>query len=169
MSDDQFVKDHWLITRIQRWFQQKNQFWLVLTTLCLGAVLALEAISVFASQANPAAWQQSEFLVIPLLGLLVLSIFWRSIIHAVLAFAGAMVTYAGIFLFHTANFVRQLDSPYVADRLGYGIMHTAHVSPNELADLYFAVGIFSLLFCIAITIKPKFFRSKNYDGLPYPV
>ena len=39
------------------------------------------------------------------------------------------------------------------------------------ADLlsYFVVGIFALAFCLAMAIKPNFFKPKDPDDLPYPV
>lgn len=171
MEDNRYAEDRWIfIDKIQGWFQHKSQFWLSLSIICLGAILVLEAISVFASQANPDAWQRAEFLMIPLLVIFIMSIFWRSIVHSVLAFTGALITiYPGAFLFHAAKLATPFEASSVADRLGYGIKHTSHVDPHMLANLHFVVGGFVLIFCLAIAIKPDFFRSKNYDGLPYPV
>ncbi len=170
MSGSQYAEDRWLfIEKIQVWFLHKNQFWLLLTTLTFGAVLILQVLFIFASQANPSARQQSEFLIIPVLALFVLSTFWRSVVHTFLSFTGAMITYGGMFLFHTVNATTQLVTPYVANRLGYGIKHMAVISPNMVADRYFIVGAFTLAFCLAIAIKPNFFKPKDADGLPYPV
>lgn len=165
-----YAEERWvLIDRIQDWFLHKNQFWLVISVSSLGAILALEAILYFASQENPAASQDSEFLVIPLLGLFVMGTFWRSLVHSVLAFSGAVLTYGGVFFLHTAQISSQLAGTYVANRLGYGIHHAGITPPDAIAERYLIVGIFALLFCIAIALRPDFFRSKNYDGLPYPV
>ena len=71
--------------------------------------------------------------------------------------------------FHTTNITIQLASPYVANRLGYGIKHAAVISPNSIADEYFIPGILALSFCLAIAIKPNFFKPKYSNELPYPV
>ncbi len=170
MRGSQYAEDRWsFIEKIQIWFQYKNQFWLLLSILAFSAILVLQVIFIFASQANPAARQQSEFLIVPVLALFILSTFWRSIVHTFLSFTGSMITYGGMFLFHTSNATTQLVTPYVANRLGYGITHLAIVSPNSVADRYFIVGVFALAFCLAIAIKPNFFKPKDPDGLPYPV
>lgn len=79
------------------------------------------------------------------------------------------MTYGGMIFFHTTNITIQLASPYVANRLGYGIKHAAVISPNSIADEYFIAGILALSFCLAIAIKPNFFKPKYSDELPYPV
>lgn len=170
MKDCQYAEDRWsFIETIQLWFHQKNQFWLLLTILSFSTTLVLQAIFVFASQENPSARMQSEFLIVPVLVVFVLSSFWRSIVHTFLSFTGAMITYGGMFLFHTANATAQLVTPYVANRLGYGIRHYVVIPPDALADRYFIVGILALAFCVAVSIKPNFFKPKDPDGLPYPV
>lgn len=80
-----------------------------------------------------------------------------------------MLTYGGMFLFHTVNATVQLVTPYVANRLGYGIKHVAVIAPNSVADRYFIVGIFALVFCLTIAIRPNFFRPKDSQNLPYPI
>lgn len=170
MKGSQYAEDRWsFIEKIQVWFQHKNQFWLLLSILTFGAVLVLQVLFIFASQVNPSARQQSEFLIVPVLALFVLSTFWRSLVHTFLSFTGAMITYGGVFLFHTVNATTQLVTPYVANRLGYGIKHMVTTSPNVVADRYFIVGVFALAFCLAIAIKPNFFKPKDADDLPYPV
>lgn len=170
MKRSQYAEDRWFfIDTVQEWFECRGRFWLALSVLSLGSILVLQAVLVFATEEDPAAWRQSGAVLAPLLAVFVLSIFWRSIVHAVLAFTGAMMTFGGMFLFHTAGIVHQLDTAYVANRLGYGIKHAAVIDPNSLADRYLVVGIFALLFCLAMALRPGFFRSKNYDGLPYPV
>lgn len=133
------------------------------------SILTLQVVFIFASQANPAARQQTEFLIVPVLALFTISTFWRSLVHTFLSFTGAMITYGGMFLFHTVSATTQLVTPYVANRLGYGIKHMAVIAPNSVADKYFIVGVFVLAFCLTIAIKPNFFKSKDPDGLPYPV
>ncbi len=170
MRGSQYAEDRWFfIEKIQMWFQYKNQFWLLLYILTFGAILGLQIVPIFASQANPTARQQSEFLVIPVLLLFILSTFWRSIVHTFLSFTGSMITYGGMFLFHTSNATTQLVTPYVANRLGYGIKHMVIVPPNVVADRYFIVGILALAFCLAIAIKQNFFKPKDPNSLPYPV
>ena len=157
------------IGKTQDWFQRKGQFWLVLSVLSFSSVLVLQIIFNFASQTNPAARQEAEFLIIPILALFVFSIFWRSIFCTFLSFTGSMLTYGGMFLFHMINMTTQLTTPTIANRLGYGIKHFATISPDSVADRYFIVGVFALTFCLTIAIKPNFFKPKDPQDLPYPI
>ena len=170
MAGSQYAEDRWyFIERIQEWFERKNQFWLLLSILSFGSVLVLQVLLNFATQTNPGARQDSEFLVVPLLSVFIMSTFWRSIIHTFLSFSGSSITYGGMFLFHAKDMASQLASVYTANRLGFGIEHIATASPSMIADRYFVVGMFALAFCLAIAIKPKFFKSKNSEELPYQV
>lgn len=74
-----------------------------------------------------------------------------------------------MFFFHTINVTTQLVNPTIANRLGYGIKHVAVISPDSVADRFFIVGVFALAFCIAIAIKPNFFKPKDSQELPYPI
>ena len=115
------------VDKIQDWFERKRQFWLVISVLTFSSVLILEAIFIFASQTNPKVRQEVDSLVIAILTLFVFSIFWKSIVHAFLSFVGALVTYSGMFFFHTTDFVTQMTDPYVANRLGFGIKHATSI------------------------------------------
>ncbi len=170
MRRDHYAEDRWIfIESIQIWFQHKNQFWLLISILSFSVVVVLQIFLSFASEANPSARQQSEFLVAPILAIFTLSTFWRSVVHTFLSFTGALITYGGMFLFHVTSVTAQLVTPYTANRLGFGIKHLVIISPNAIADRYFIVGMFALVFCLVIAIKPKFFKSKDPDDLPFPV
>lgn len=170
MPRHQSAEDRWsFIEDIQEWFQYKNQFWLLISVLSFGAVLVLQVFLVFASEASPSARQQSEFLVLPILAIFTVSIFWRSVVHTFLSFVGSLLAYGGIFLFHVTSVTTQMIIPYTANRLGFGIRHFDNIAPNAVADRYFIVGMFALAFCLAMAIKPRFFKSKDPDELPYPV
>ncbi len=170
MAEANYAEDRWLfIDRIQEWFLQKDKFWLMVSILSFCAVLVLQIFLILVSQASQGAWRQSEFLVLPLLSLFVAGIFWRSIFQIFLSFAGASMTYGGIFLFHTKEVALQIVAPFVANRLGYGIKHFSVASPDAMAEGYFVVGMFALAFCLAMAIRPGFFKSKDPDDLPYPV
>ena len=169
MRGSQYAEDRWLfIDKIQTWFLHKNQFWLVLSILTFGAISILQIFLIFASAANPSARQESEFLIVPILALFILSTFWRSIFHTFLSFTGSIMTYGGVFLFHSTNST-QLVTSFVANRLGYGIRHVISIPPDSIADRYFIVGMCMLAFCLAIAIRPNFFKPKDPDELPYPV
>lgn len=169
MRGSQYAEDRWLfIDKIQTWFLHKNQFWLVLSILTFGAIFILQIFLIFASTVNPSARQESEFLIVPILALFILSTFWRSIFHTFLSFTGSMMTYCGVFLFHSTNST-QLVTSFVANRLGYGIRHVISIPPDSVADRYFIVGMCMLAFCLAIAIRPNFFKPKDPDELPYPV
>lgn len=170
MGNKQHVEDRWFfIEKIQDWFQRKTHFWFVIGILSLTSVLVLQYIFNFASQTNPSVRQQAEFLVMPILSLFVFSIFWRNIVCTFLSLVGAMMTNGGMVFFHRTDVTTQLASPYVANRLGYGIKHAAVISPNSVADVYFIAGVLALTFCLIIAIKPNFFKPKDPDVLPYPV
>ncbi|HJU12856.1 MAG TPA: hypothetical protein VJ792_00170 [Candidatus Nitrosotalea sp.] len=170
MGTSRYAEDRWFfIEKTQDWFLRKNHFWLLLSILAFASVLTLQVLLIFASYASPSARQQSEFLVLPLLGLFVLSVFWRSIVQFFLSCTGCLLTYGGVFLFHVRDATTQAVVPYVANRLGYGIKHLAVISPDSVADRYFIVGMFAMAFCLAMAIWPKFFKSRNPDDLPYPV
>lgn len=170
MVENHYAEERWVfIEKIQDWFRQKNQFWLLLCILSFGTIVVLQIFLTLASGANPLARQESEFLVLPVLMVFVLSTFWRSLVHTFLSFAGASMAYGGMFLFHVSSVATQLATPYTANRLGFGIKHVAVASPAAIADRYFIVGMFALAFCLAIAIKPSFFKSKDPDYLPYPV
>ena len=170
MVNSHYAEERWsFIEKIQELFQKKGQFWLVLSILTFSSVLVLQVLFNFASQVNPTARQQVEFLIVPILALFVFSIFWRNIFCTFLSFTGAMLTYGGMFLFHTENATTQLVTPYIANRLGYGIKHIAIIAPNAVADRYFIVGVFALAFCLAIAIRPNFFKPKDSQNLPYTI
>jgi len=170
VKGSQYAEDRWsFIENIQTWFQHKNQFWLLLSVLSFGAIFVLQIFLVFASEANPSARQEAEFLIVPILAIFILSTFWRSTVHTFLSLTGSSMTYGGMFLFHVTNAASQLVTPYTANRLGYGIKHALVVSPSMIADRYFIVGMFALAFCLAIAIKPNFFKPRDPDELPYPV
>lgn len=170
MRDIRYAEDRWrFIETVQEWFRRKNQFWLLVSALSFGAVIVLQVFLAFASGADPSAREHSEFLAVPLLGLFVLSMFWRSVVHTFLSFTGSLMAHGGIFLYHATNASSQLLTPYTANRLGFGIKHLAIVSPNAVADRYFIVGMFAMAFCLAIAFKPNFFKPKDPEELPYPV
>ena len=170
MADTNYAEDRWLfIDKIQEWFLHKDRFWLFVSAVCFAAVLVLQVFLIFASEASAGAGQHSEFLALPLLSLFVASIFWRSIVQAFLSLAGASVTYGGFILFHTKDSSAQVVVPFVADRLGYGIKHLVVIHPAATAEGYFAVGLFAMAFCLAIALRPRFFKPKDPDGLPHPV
>lgn len=170
MPGANYAEDRWFfIERIQEWFLHKDKFWLLVSLVSFGSALVLQVFLMIASKVSSGAWQQSEFLVIPLLSLFVLSIFWRSIVQVFLSFSGALMTYGGMFLFHTRDAAAQIAVPYVANRLGYGIKHFAVAPPSAIADRYFIVGMFAMAFCLAIALRPNFFKPKDPDDLPYQV
>lgn len=104
--------------------------------------------------------QKIDFLLVPLLGLFVVSIFWKGSIQTFLSFAGAICIYAGMsFTYLKAGGLKILP-PLVANRLGYGKIVLA--PPTEsVASLYFLIGIIGLVVCILITFKTSLFRAKG--------
>lgn len=170
LVDNHHTGDRWaFIESIQDWFLRNDQFWRVLSILTFSSILLLQILFIFASQVNSAARQHAEFLIIPILALFTFSIFWRNIFCTFLSFTGSMLTYGGMFFFHTSSVTKQLAAPFVANRLGYGIKHVVAISPDSVADRFFIVGVFALAFCIAIAIRPNFFKPKDSQDLPFPI
>jgi len=171
MVSNEYSESRWgFIDKIQDWFNQKNYFWLIVSILTFSSILILQVIFNFAAQTNPKVREEVDFLLVPLLALFAFSAFWRGLVQTFLCLAGGLTTYAGMFLFYTRDFANQIATPFVANRLGYGIKSSVVVSPDQFAEKYFIVGIFALSFCLAMAIKPNFFKPKDSgDFLPYPV
>ena len=171
MVSNEYSESRWgFIDKIQDWFNQKNYFWLIVSILTFSSILILQVIFNFAAQTNPKVREEVDFLVAPVLALFAFRIFWRGLVQTFLCLAGGLTTYAGMFLFYTRDFANQIATPFVANRLGYGIKSSVVVSPDQFAEKYFIVGIFALSFCLAMAIKPNFFKPKDSgDLLPYPI
>jgi drug/metabolite transporter superfamily protein YnfA len=157
LGEKQVGHHRWkFINDIQYWFEKKDRLWFVISLLAFSSVLVLEAILNFASYDIPSA-RQVSLLLIPILAVFVFSIFWRSLFQTFLSLGGALATYGGIFFLYTVNSSSQLVNTHVADRLGVGIKQiaTITITPSLVADRYFVIGIFALIFCLAMAIKPK--------------
>ena len=97
----------------------------------------------------------------PILALFVSSIFCRSAVQTFLSLVGTLLTYGGMFFSYGVNSSSPVVSTFIASRLGYGIKHITVITPNSDAEIYSIMGIFSLAFCLAMAIKPNYFKPKN--------
>jgi len=106
---------------------------------------------------------------VPLLVLFVVSIFWRRSTATILSLAGVLCLYVGMFYVYDNRGMLQVTTPHIANRLGYGEkLTTAPIV--DVADLYFFMGIFALILCTAVALRPSLFRAKGTPvGLPYPL
>jgi hypothetical protein len=163
LGEKQVEDRRWkFINDIQDWFEKKDRLWFVTSLLAFSSILILEFMLNFASYDISSA-RKVSLLLIPILAVFVFSIFWRNLFQTFLSLAGVLSTYGGIFLLYTVNSSSQLVNTHVADRLGYGIKHIAIVTitPSLVADRYFVIGIFALMFCLVLAIKPIFFETKR--------
>jgi hypothetical protein len=154
---------------IQDWFFPKRRFWGSISLFSFLSLIILQVIFSIASNINPGARQETDFLVIPLLALFVFSIFWRGSIPTFLSLAGSLMTYAGMYYIQAKYFNLQNLPPTIANRLGYGIISESHFHIDQYAQLYFLSGIFFLTLCLVISLKPSFFRARGAKYSPYPV
>ena len=131
--------------------------------MTFASVLVLQVTLNHASNVNFSIIEGVDFLLIPILALFVSSIFWRSAVQTFLSLVGALLTYGGMFFFYAVNSSSPVVSTFIASRLGYGIKHITVIIPNSVADIYFIIGIFALVFCLSMAIKSNFFKPKDRE------
>jgi hypothetical protein len=162
--------DRWaFIDTIQDWFFPKSRFWGSISLFSFFSLIILQIIFSIASNINPGARQETDFLVLPFLALFVFSIFWRGSIPTFLSLTGSLMVYTGMYYIQAKYFGLQNLPPTIANRLGYGIISQSHFHIDQYAQLFFLSGIFFLTLCLSISFKPSFFRAKGVKYSPYPV
>src|SRR5215471_12459901 len=156
-----------LIDRVQCWFLKRNQFWAVITVVAIAFIIVLQVSVTFLTGINSHIRQAIRPILIPLLLLFVLSIFWRNTVTTFLSLASAMCLYAGMYWTYvgTPQVVQNKYWAYL------GVPYYVHTPPvDTIAELYFMIGLFSLMLCLGIAFRPSFFRAKGCQvGLPYPI
>jgi hypothetical protein len=157
------------IDAVQDWFSPRSRFWSLISLFSFFFLIVLQIIFSIASDINPKARQETDFLVLPFLALFVFSIFWRGSIPTFLSLTGSLMTYAGMYYIQAKYAGLQTLPSIIANRLGYGKVTESYVHVNSYAQLYFLVGIFFLALCLVIVLKPSFFRAKGVKYSPYPV
>ena len=162
-------KRFYFIDEVQEWFYKKSKFWSLISLVTLASLIILQTFSIYLTGINSQIRQEIDFLLVPLLGLFVVSIFWRGSLQTFLSFAGAICVYVGMsFTYLIAGGLQTLP-PVVANRLGYGKIAIGQ-STESVASLYFLGGIIGLVVCILITFKPSLFTGKGTRSDPsYPV
>src|SRR5690242_8523793 len=157
------------IDTIQGWFLPKSRFWGSISLFSFFSLIILQIIFSIASNINPGARRETDFLVLPFLALFVFSIFWRGSIPTFLSLTGSLMTYTGMYYIQAKYFGLQNLPPTIANRLGYGIISQSHFHIDQYAQLFFLSGIFFLTLCLAISFKPSFFRARGAKYSPYPI
>ena len=157
------------IDTIQEWFFPRSRFWGLISVLSFSFLIILQIIFSIATEINPKARQEVDFIVLPILAIFVFSIFWRGSIPTFLSLAGSLVTYTGMYYIQAKYAGLQNLPPTIANRLGYGIIAESHFHIDSYAQLYFLSGIFFLTLCLVIALKPSFFRAKGAKYSPYPI
>ena len=144
-------------------------FWALISFISFLSIIILQALFIFLSGINPHIRSGIDLLLVPLLVLFVVSIFWRRSTATILSLAGVLCLYVGMFYVYDNLGMLQVTTPHIANRLGYGVkLKTAPVV--DVADLYFFMGIFALILCTAVALRPSLFRAKGTPvGLPYPL
>ena len=142
-------------------------FWTLISFFSLLSIIILQVLFVFLNGINPHIRDGIDTLLVPLLLLFVVSIFWRSSTATILSLAGVLCLDVGMFYEYDNLGMLQATTPHIANRLGYGVkLTTAPVV--DVADLYFFMGIFALILCTAIALRPSLFRAKGTPvGLPH--
>jgi hypothetical protein len=143
-------------------------FWALISFISLLSIIILQALFIFLSGINPHIRSGIVLLLVPLLVLIVVSIFWRRSTATILSLAGVLCLYVGMFYVYDNLGMLQVTTPHIANRLGYGVkLTTAPIV--DVADLYFFMGIFALILCPAVALRPSLFRGKGTPvGLLYP-
>lgn len=157
------------IDTIQDWFFPRSRFWGSISLFSFFSLIILQIIFTIATDINPRARQETDFLVLPFLALFVFSIFWRGSIPTFLSLTGSLMTYAGMYYIQAKYAGLQTISPIIESKLGYGKIVESFVHVNSYAQLYFLSGIFFLVLCLVIALKPSFFRAKGAKYSPYPI
>ncbi|MDQ6862789.1 MAG: hypothetical protein M3044_03080 [Thermoproteota archaeon] len=158
------------IDEVQRWFLKRNKFWLVITFLVLVSIIILQLSFTFLTGINPHIRLAIYPILIPLLLLFVFSIFWRNTITAFLSLAGATCLFVGMYYAYASRYeiIQSMSSS-----LSHTAITTTHMQLPPLAAVaafYFLMGLFSASLCVAVALRPSFFRAKGaLTGLPYPV
>ena len=157
------------IDEIQRWFRQRNMFWTLISFFSLLLIVILQVLIIFLNGINPHIRNGIDIILVPLLMLFVVSIFWRSSTATILSLAGVLCLYVGMFYIYDNLVVLQVTTSHIASKLGYGISHT-EAPLTTVAVFYFLMGIFALILCMTVALKPSVFRAKGNPVLAsYPV
>jgi|SRR6267143_596375 len=156
------------IDTIQERFLQRNNFWILVSILSFFSLIILQIIFSTYNEINLKTRQEIDFLVIPILVLFLFSIFWRGFLPAFLSIAGALTTNYGMVYVYVQFAGLKTLSPMIANRLGYGIISSSGPSIQSFSELFYFVGILSLVLCMTIAFRPSFFRAKERENsLPY--
>src|SRR5882672_9681361 len=110
------------IDTIQDRFLPKSRFWASIVYFSFFSLIILQIIFSIASDTNPRARQETDFLVLPFLALFVFSIFWRDSIPTFLSLTGSLMMYAGMYYIQAKYFGLQNLPPIIANRLVVGII-----------------------------------------------
>lgn len=147
---------------IQEHFRQKSRFWTLMSFISLATVIVLEVFLILQSETNPDVRQGVDSILVPMLGLFVLSTFWRGSIPTFLSLAGAMSVYGGTYYVYAkaVHVIHKYPEAKVLE----------NINLDSIGMFYFLVGMLSLLLSLAIGLKPSFFRAKGAQyRQPYPV
>jgi hypothetical protein len=150
------------IDTIQEWFRQRSVFWSLVTFASFTGLIALQFFLILQGNLNPLVRMGIDAILVPLLGLFVLSIFWRGSIPTFLSLAGAACMYSGMFYVYAKAAMPQ-TLPFVIHKYPATTI-LENIAVNSLANFYFIVGIFAFTLAMVIAFKPSFFHAK---GLRY--
>lgn len=157
------------VDMVQGWFNQRRKFWAWTGVFSLASLVVMHLFYTVIAGGNVQVGRWLEFLAFPLLALLVISTFWRGSIQTFLSLAGTVSMYAGMFYIYTmANGLETLPQ-VVTNKLGVGRLAEVS-STSSLSSLYFFIGLFALVLCLVISLRPSFFQAKGrVAGTSYPV
>src|SRR2546428_12127558 len=131
-------------------------FWALISFISFLSIIILQALFIFLSGINPHIRSGIDLLS-------------SAVALQKLSYLLQECLYVGMFYVYDNLGMLQVTTPDIANRLGYGVkLTTAPVV--DVADLYFFMGIFALILCTAVALRPSLFRAKGTPvGLPYPL
>jgi hypothetical protein len=157
------------VDMVQGWFNQRRKFWVWTSVFSLASLVVMHLLYTVIAGSDLQVGRWLVFLGLPLLALFVISTFWRGSIQTFLSLAGTVSMYAGMFYVNTLAHGLETLPLVVTNKLGVG--RFAEVSSTaSLSSLYFFIGLFALVLCLLISLRPSFFRAKGRGaGTSYPV
>ncbi|MFQ5940101.1 MAG: hypothetical protein ACE5KA_00155 [Nitrososphaerales archaeon] len=139
------------LNRVQRWFYRKRRMWLELSVLSMVLLIMLE-IYMFSAGFPTFIVNIAPILVAPLLGILVLSTFWRGSLSFAVVLMGVACIAGGMFVM-----------PYA---LSHGIASQAQLT--SYTTFTFTIGIGTLITSLIMVYRPNLLYAKNRPRVEQP-
>jgi uncharacterized membrane protein len=147
------------IDTIQEWFRQRSVFWSLVAFASFGGLIAFQFFLILQGYSKPFVREGIDAILIPMLGLFVLSVFWRGSIPTFLSLAGSACMYSGMFYVY-AKAANLQATPFIMHKYPAAII-LEDISVSSLANFYFIVGLLALTLSLVIAFRPSFFHARG--------